>query len=208
MKKKLVAICLCAALLAVAVIGGTLAYFTDTDSADNVFTVGDVDIELTETKWEAGDEEAKDVYPGEALPKNPNVKNIGKNPCFIRVKVSGLDSLAPAGLITYETNYQKGALGDGWVDGEDGYFYYTQIVTYEGDTYNTDLKTTTTDLFDQIRIPTDVTNGYDGTYDVKVEAEAVQAQGACPSWSAVRAMELPAIKAWFATCIPAAPAEG
>ncbi len=40
MKKKLTAIALIVALLAVAVIGGTLAYFTDTDRAYIVFTVG------------------------------------------------------------------------------------------------------------------------------------------------------------------------
>mgnify|MGYP004643770801 CR=1 FL=1 len=48
MKKKLTAIALVVALLAVAVIGGTLAYFTDTDSAKNTFTVGNVKIDLIE----------------------------------------------------------------------------------------------------------------------------------------------------------------
>lgn len=49
MKKKIVALCLCVALLAVAVIGGTLAYFTDTATATNTFTSGKVDITLSET---------------------------------------------------------------------------------------------------------------------------------------------------------------
>ena len=49
MKKKLTAIFLCVALVAVAVIGGTLAYFTDTKSATNTFTVGNVKIELLES---------------------------------------------------------------------------------------------------------------------------------------------------------------
>ena len=41
MKKKLTAVALIVALLAVAVIGGSLAYFTDeTDTAVNTFTVG------------------------------------------------------------------------------------------------------------------------------------------------------------------------
>ena len=48
MKKKLTAIFLCVALVAVAIIGGTLAYFTDTDEATNTFTAGGVKIELIE----------------------------------------------------------------------------------------------------------------------------------------------------------------
>lgn len=50
MKKKIVAIGLCVALLAIAIVGGTLAYFTDTKSATNTFTVGNVKIELLESK--------------------------------------------------------------------------------------------------------------------------------------------------------------
>lgn len=49
MKKKIIALCLIVALAATAVIGGTLAYFTDTDSAKNTFTVGNVKIELLES---------------------------------------------------------------------------------------------------------------------------------------------------------------
>lgn len=46
--KKITALCLCVALLAVAVVGASLAYFTDTDNADNTFTVGNVAIDLIE----------------------------------------------------------------------------------------------------------------------------------------------------------------
>ena len=48
MKKKLIAISLVVAMLAVAVIGGSLAYFTDTDNATNTFTAGGVKIDLIE----------------------------------------------------------------------------------------------------------------------------------------------------------------
>lgn len=49
MKKKITAICLCVALLAIAIVGATLAYFTDNDSAKNTFTVGNVKIKLLES---------------------------------------------------------------------------------------------------------------------------------------------------------------
>ena len=40
MKKKILALCVVISLAAVAIIGGTLAYFTDTETATNTFTVG------------------------------------------------------------------------------------------------------------------------------------------------------------------------
>ena len=49
MKKKIIALCLIVALAATAVIGGTLAYFTDTDAETNTFTIGNVKIDLQET---------------------------------------------------------------------------------------------------------------------------------------------------------------
>lgn len=48
MKKKIVALCLVVCLAATAVIGGTLAYFTDTQNATNTFAVGNVKIKLIE----------------------------------------------------------------------------------------------------------------------------------------------------------------
>ena len=49
MKKKLTAIFLCVALVAIAIVGASLAYFTDTKSATNTFTVGNVKIDLLES---------------------------------------------------------------------------------------------------------------------------------------------------------------
>ena len=51
MKKKITAIFLCVALVAIAIVGASLAYFTDTDSATNTFTVGNVKIDLIESKY-------------------------------------------------------------------------------------------------------------------------------------------------------------
>lgn len=48
MKKKILTLSLVVALAATAIIGGTLAYFTDTDSQKNVMTTGKVDISQDE----------------------------------------------------------------------------------------------------------------------------------------------------------------
>ena len=51
MKKKILALCLVVALAVTAVVGGTLAYFTDTDNETNTFTVGNVKIDLLESQY-------------------------------------------------------------------------------------------------------------------------------------------------------------
>ena len=51
MKKKITAIFLCVALVAIAIVGASLAYFTDTDKETNTFTVGNVKIELLESQY-------------------------------------------------------------------------------------------------------------------------------------------------------------
>lgn len=193
MKKKVLALCLVIALAATAIIGGTLAYFTDNDKATNTFTVGNVSIELTEPNWEgSGSQDAPEVYPGEPLAKDPTVKNDGANPCFVRIKVEGLDCLGDAGDITYRTDYVTGKLGDNWVKHEDGYYYYNTVL---------EVGAKTDALFDQIVIPTGLTNGDAKTkFNVVVSAEAVQAQGAKASWAAVQSMTVAEIAAWFATC--------
>lgn len=193
MKKKIIALCLVIALAATAVIGGTLAYFTDDAEATNTFTVGNVDITLTEPNWEGtGSQDAPEVYPGEPLAKDPTVTNSGANPCFVRIKVEGLDCLGTAGNITYRTDYVDNELGDNWVKHTDGYFYYNKVLA---------VGATTDALFDQIVIPTALTNGNAETeFNVVVTAEAVQAQGAKASWSAVQTMTVAEIAAWFTTC--------
>ncbi len=197
-KRKILLLAAVLTMVAVLGIGGTLAYFTDTDDATNTFTVGNVEIDLTEPKWdEDGSGDAPDVYPGEPLAKDPTVTNKGANPCFVRLQVTGWDSLIDAGLatskITYRTDYVDGKLGDKWVLHTDGYYYYTEPLA---------VGATTDALFDQIVIPFDLTNevNADQDYDIIVNAYAVQAQGAKPSWSAVQAMTVEEIAAWFATC--------
>ena len=50
-KKRFVAILLCMTLVALAAIGATFAYLTSTDSVTNTFTVGNVKIDLIESKF-------------------------------------------------------------------------------------------------------------------------------------------------------------
>ena len=66
MKKKITAIALVVCLVAVAIVGGSLAYFTDNDSATNTFTAGGVKIDLIE-KERDGQGGLKDFENGHVL---------------------------------------------------------------------------------------------------------------------------------------------
>lgn len=51
MKNKLISLLVSAALLVIAVAGGTIAFLTDRDFADNVMSIGNIDIEQLEKQW-------------------------------------------------------------------------------------------------------------------------------------------------------------
>ena len=71
--KKILAIALCVAMLAIMVVSGTLAYFTDNDAKTNTFTMGKVDIELTEPSYEPGADGKLKVFPGQSYDKDPTI---------------------------------------------------------------------------------------------------------------------------------------
>ncbi len=81
MKKKVIALTLTAIMCLTAVVGGTLAYFTDTDAKTNTFTSGNVDITLNE-KFDA--ENAK-LLPGKenAVQKEVSIKNVGSENAYV-----------------------------------------------------------------------------------------------------------------------------
>ena len=67
MKKKILSLCLVLALAAVAIVGGTLAYFTDTDSEDNTFTTANVKIDLIEKQRNEDGTALEDFKDGKVL---------------------------------------------------------------------------------------------------------------------------------------------
>lgn len=190
MKKKILALALVVVLAVTAVTGATLAYFTDNDAKTNTFTVGNVQIELTEPEWEG---KVEKVYPGQVLDKDPTVENTGANPCYVRVKVEGLDYLVKGGndalKIALKTAGKDG-INENWTEYE-GYYYYNEVLGVDD---------TTEALFDQIVIPTALTNadGKEHTkeYNIKVTAYAVQYEGSGLAADAAVAD----IANWFKTC--------
>jgi len=95
MKKatKILALLLCAVLLVVASVGGTLAYLISRDNVSNTFTVGDVNIMLEENDYDLdGDKQQNDynnVIPGVSYDKKPVVTVLRDSAdCYVRAKVT------------------------------------------------------------------------------------------------------------------------
>ena len=66
-------------------IAGTAAYFTSTETVENKFTVGKVEIDVTEPSWD--EEEAKDFVPNQEIDKDPTITNIGVNDAYVYFEV-------------------------------------------------------------------------------------------------------------------------
>lgn len=136
MKKKILAIALAVALLAI-VVSGSLAYFTAQDKVTNTFTVGSVKIEIYENE-EATEEDviefgklvpvvntADPAADESYLEKVVDVKNIGNNDAYIRTHIA-----IPTALVGYlhldltETGWVRQADSAATVDGV-AYTVYT-----------------------------------------------------------------------------------
>lgn len=108
-KKKITAIVLCIILLAIAIAGGTMAYFTDYHAVENTFTAGNVAIELTEavvvkddvktsatygdlladgTKRTSADQDYGNLYPAQEICKDPTIKNVGSEKAYVAARVT------------------------------------------------------------------------------------------------------------------------
>ena len=201
MKKKILALSMCIALAAIAIVGASLAYFTDTKTATNTFTMGNVQIKLDETnvndpKGDRVTSNVYNVYPGAVVTKDPIVHNIGKNGAYIRatVNVSNWMNLVGAYYPDFKETFPNdgykaalnllvGELGEGWsvvgVEAGDtftiGQFDAKFILKYDGVLAAGD---DTTAMFQTVTIPAGIDNANAGSFDeVKVVAQAIQADG-------------------------------
>ena len=194
MKKKIIALCLIVALAATAVIGGTLAYFTDTKSVQNVFTTGNVNITLTEPNWDAAAKEdashAK-LMPGRTIAKDPTITvatTSEKAYTFMEVKLSNdfmtlLNAYATFKNIDVSTVAGQKALIDAWFTSKVG----PKIMSINLSTNSVILGVLSpknpgqsVTYFDEITVPADIPNGMikeNGTYTIDITAYAIQAEG-------------------------------
>ncbi|MDK0924972.1 SipW-dependent biofilm matrix protein BsaA [Clostridium perfringens] len=182
-KKKIIGLCI-AGVLAVGSIGGSLAWFTSSDSVTNPFSTASTDnpsdpnsgIKIHE---DFNKEDADNTLPGDTVTKQVNVINKATYDQLIRVKIkkvwkdakgeekSDLDTkninLNFENNLTDSNKPEEGK----WIEGSDGYYYYNGIVNPYGQTAN---------LLESVTLSKDTTNEFKGLkFDVVVDSEGVQA---------------------------------
>lgn len=88
MKKNIIALCLVVSLAAIALLSGTMAYFTDTtEKKTNAFTVGNVEISLAEPSWTASADHT--LIPKVHYAKDPTVTVAADSQdCYLFMEVS------------------------------------------------------------------------------------------------------------------------
>lgn len=193
MKKKITAIALVVMLLAVSVLGATLAYFTDTDKETNVFTSGNVAIDLTEnftqnSKLVPATGSAQNDTLENGVKKEVFVTNTGSEAAFVRVHIAipaildnGADTF-DAGKNVLHFNYKENSIGEGkwdWSNSTgapyegnwnyyettiDGIAYNVYVVTYEK---ALDANEKTVDAIHQVYLDSKVSN--DDINDINAE---------------------------------------
>lgn len=182
-KKKIIGLCI-AGVLAVGSIGGSLAWFTSSDSVTNPFTTASTDnpsdpnsgIKINEEFKPA---EAENRLPGDEVTKQVNVSNKATYNQLIRVKIEKVwkDAKGERNIdldtkniilnfkenLTDSNNNEEGK----WIEGSDGYYYYNGIVNPNGKTTN---------LLESVKLSEDITNEFKGLkFDVVVSSEGIQA---------------------------------
>lgn len=199
--KKAMLMTLCAIILVVATVFGTMAYLTSTDEVVNTFTVGNVAIKLDEAKVGTDGkaltgadatrvkENSYKLLPGHVYDKDPTVTVLaGSEESYVRMKVTfnnanELDTIfAPNGanLTSIFNGYDatnwiaKGNTKDADANTRTYEFWYKEAVGAP------EADVTLDALFDSITVPGSITKEQLAKlvdFQITVVAEAIQADG-------------------------------
>ena len=192
MKKKIIA-SICAIILVLATVVGTIAYFTDSDSALNTFSVGKVGITFDETDTDNDDNTQDNVtvgtvvrdkankyhlIPGSTYEKDPTIHvDTGSEDCYLFVKVK--DEIAAIEADATVANQIKAK----WTEVKvENLAANEKVYVYTNGT-NAPVKVTAEEniiVFSNFTVKGEVTNeqlaAYQGKQN-KIDAYAIQAAG-------------------------------
>ena len=182
-RKRVVAIAVASVLALVLLIGGMLAFFTDTDTKTNVFTLGDnVEISLTEV-WTPAD--GLNLHPGAVVTKAPSIKNdSATTPAYVFAEVivpcyATTGTTADAELFEFTANSDWALINTPEIDTDSK--TKTYVYAYGTDTAMTTLdENTTTEsaVFDQVTLKSSLTKEQketaSATPDIIVNAYGIQ----------------------------------
>lgn len=173
LNKKIVLAVASLGLVATMAVGGTLAYFTDTDAKKNEFVLGKVDISLVEDTNDVKAEKLEDesginysnVMPGDELNKNVDVKvNEDSRNAYIAVKINVVgDFTENEEAVAAPTVDVK----EDWTEVAEGFYVYKGAE-------ESVAENTVVDVFDTVSVPTEWTQSHD--FDIEITAYAVQSE--------------------------------
>ena len=207
MKKKTFLIITSMILVAAISVMGTLAWLTDTDTAVNTFTIGQVDILLDEADVDENgklilDDEGNPVdrvkeneyhlIPGQTYTKDPTVTvQAGSEPSYIRMILTVHNASAVQTILDKYNLGDFSALIGGW--DEATWLYHGFTDDTENNTISFEFRYKETvgagadpveldALFDTLIVPGQISNAelqalYNGGFKMVVEGHAIQAAG-------------------------------
>lgn len=180
-KRKIISLFMAVALIGAIGVGATLAYFTDSEEAANVVTMGHVNIDLEEPEFDkiASDKEIKDVVPGQEIDKDPTIMlQSGSERAYVRVKldITGYEDMKDQEGNSYspEDIFTLNISEENWVKSNDGYYYCQKMLSdQEGEN---EIK-----FFDRVLVSDKLGNeAADRSFYINVKAEAIQADNFTP----------------------------
>lgn len=178
-------------LAGVFVIGGVVAYFTDTDSKTNTFTVGNVEIEVLEPGWDAlpkgeGDanipDDAENMMPGDKVTKDPKIHNKSTtNAAYVFAKIESPCTTGTTPLELFDYTNTPG-VNNGWelmTNGTCSGGKITRIYSYSTSGTMTALAANgnTPTLFDELTLNTNITGDLPESKNVVITGYAIQKDG-------------------------------
>jgi alternate signal-mediated exported protein len=197
MKRKIALAASAVVLAALLITGGTLAWFTDEQTATNIVTTGNVKIALhdsaTDIEWD-GSSAVTDpvsdfapvggIVPSETVGKFVTVKNTGDNDAYVRIQIVPVWYKTVEGTLVELTENEKGLAGideDGigvdsiaytvngtdWTARDEDGYYIYKGILTSGQTAPTLLSAVTFNSLLDNRIA-------DLTVKIEIKAEAIQ----------------------------------
>lgn len=200
MKKRTKLITAAVSLGALMTVGGTLAWFTDSETATNTVTTGYVDVKIVEHKPENNDKygytytleedntgiQYSDITPGVEIEKDPTIVYTGSVPGYVRYKVEVEDENGTANDLIHSLQFMKNGnpvdQSELVGDGDGSWIYDTKAYEKDAEVAN---------LFDTVKISDEIGNEIaNKSIKIVVKADAIQAANLPGSEDGVNAEEL------------------
>lgn len=110
-------------------LSSTAAYFVTTRTAHNIISTSGVDIELDELADPEGSipfDDLENISPGVTYSKIPYVENVDIESVWVRVKLILKKKVGESETTIDDLTslMELGEMGNAWLDGGDGFFYY------------------------------------------------------------------------------------